>query len=273
MKQQSKTVQLPNIASVWMVWAVMIVLAVVFSSCKAPTFAGKGSTKKPPVDAGAGATGPGGNGFQGGPSGGPGNNGETPGSTPTPGSGGIDTVNGGTSVTVPMSISYDSTEGKCGELISFSNCYTGEFQYILKYPDGSSKDAVRFFNGTKGKTTVADACRCGQDNVIDLIISANGMTNPLVNWRFEVMASHAHPTDASDWKKFISSNGSPPLNDAIIYLGGFDHDLGNSTQNPWATDTREWNNRDDTRMIFTCQVEQCPKKGEGFKLTFKGQDN
>lgn len=267
MKNERFLVQLPEMASFWAVWLIMMGLAVAISSCKQPSFAGKGGGAKQPGNAeGRQATDN--------PPGGPGNP-ATPGQTPTPGSGVSVGDGSSTAATVPMDILYDSTE-------SGSGGYEGAFVFSIKYPvSGEEKQIVTFNGGSKGKVTVPGACICGQKSgELDLIIQANGIKQNLAAWRQAVNTSSNPPATGHDWQKWLKGSGVKTFAgvNAAVYLGGFDHlflssIFGGDACGIFACESeRKWNQRDDTRMIFVCHVDQCPNKEKDFQLKFMGQD-
>lgn len=266
MHNESNTPKLPDMAAFWTVWLIMIGLAAMMGSCKNNTFSG---------DAGVGVRGPATDSAR--P---PDTSTLQQSSSPPPASGtpvpggssggGITTVDGSAkAATVPMKILYNSKESGNGG-------YGGGFEFTLKMSSGDEKLAARFNAGTKGTAaSVPDACICGQVNNLELFITADGQKRNLQGWHSEVMTSHNAPGVGADWQIWLRSNPVKPLPvaNSAVYLGGFDHPFlfGQSCGN-FACDDRKWSNRDDTKVIFVCQVEQCPKGSTDFELRFNGMD-
>jgi hypothetical protein len=135
---------------------------------------------------------------------------------------------------------------------------------------------VSYNSGAKKSSKISDKpiCKCGEENTFDLIISAGGKEQNLTTWKEEVIASHAKPTNASDWAIFLEKNLPPAP--YTIYVGGFDHEFASNNwcaDSPFSCGTRKWNNRDDSMLIFSCNVSECPNGGANTTLKFNGQDN
>lgn len=270
MKNDRSQVDLPEMAAFWAVWLIMFGLAFAMSSCKSANFAGKGGGSNAPGTTNARPEGS--TPLQSGNNGGKpedGTNGTNGNNGNNGSNGGINTGDGtSTVVSVPMRILYNSTE-------SGSGGYDGGFEFAFKYQNGQEVMAARFNAGGKGEITVPSACACGQKNNIDLFITADGQKRNLQGWHNEVMTSHNHPETGSDWQSWLKSGSVKPLPDGnhALYLGGFDHIfLFGTSCGKFACDDRKWNNRDDTKIIFICQIDGCPDKEKGFELGFVGMD-
>jgi len=88
--------------------------------------------------------------------------------------------------------------------------------------------------------------------------------------------AHAKPTNAPDLLKFINKYPQFPQAAYTVYFAGFDHIfLGNQwcATSPFACDSRNWDNRDDNGVVFSCKVADCPNGGPGTELHFAGEDN
>ena len=238
----------------WTIWGLMFALAVAMSGCKEPGFKGKGNSGGAPGQFAQGNNGGGGN--TGGPNMAQGN------------PGGIDQAAGSSDIVmVPMTVKYEAKE-------SISGGYKGAFEITFKYETGEEKRAFSFNAGSKtAEVVVPAACGCGRVNNIDLLIQADGQRRNLQGWRQEVMTSHNPPASGSDWDNWLDKMKVKPAGLSTVYLGGFDHIFlfGQSCGN-FACDERKWNNRDDTKMLFICQLDQCPQKEQNFELKFIGMD-
>lgn len=168
---------------------------------------------------------------------------------------------------VPMVMYFDSSEG--------SGNYTGNFIYKVKRQGGLADLTLHTFkSGAKGEQVIPDACTCGRANQMDLLITADGKEKNIAGWRKEIIVSAKKPTEAGDWEGYLSSLASKKIPAHAIYLGGFDNAVLDE-QNKcgfFACDERKWDNRDDTRIVFACQVDQCAEKEKGFSLKFKDMD-
>ena len=244
----------------WTIWGLMVALAVAMSGCKEPGFKGKGNSGGLPGQFAQGNNGGGGNSAGGNTAGGP--------NMAQGNTGGIDTAAGSSDVVmVPMKVKYEAKE-------SISGGYKGAFDITFKYETGQEKHAFSFNAGASTtEIVVPAACSCGRVNNIDLLIQADNQRRNLQGWHQEVITSHNPPASGSDWDSWLDKLKVKPAGPSTVYLGGFDHIfLFGQSCGSFACDERKWNNRDDTKMLFICQLDQCPQKELNFELKFIGMD-
>lgn len=246
--------------------AAMATLVPLATSCKSTSF--KGYSEIGPRTAGSANGLPGGPGAQaplnpgsntsGNPGGNPGNN---PGVTDSPHA---------VIPTAPLQIAYDAHEA------DDNSRWTGTYVYSIQRGGGAPVQVLAYNSGATGTATVAGICQCGARNDLDLIITAGGLTQNLAAWQQQAMAGHAKPTNAPDLLKFINKYPQFPQAAYTVYFAGFDHIfLGNQwcANSPFACDSRNWDNRDDNGIIFSCKVADCPNGGPGTELHLAGEDN
>lgn len=172
--------------------------------------------------------------------------------------------------TAPLQIAFDAHEA------DDNSRWTGTYVYSIQRGGEAPVQVLAYNSGATGTTTVAGICQCGGRNDLNLIISAGGLTQNLTAWQQEAMAAHAKPTNAPDLTKFINKYPQMPQAKYTVYVAGFDHMfLGNSwcANSPFACDSRNWDNRDDNGIVFSCKVADCPNGGSGTELHFTGEDN
>ena len=209
-----------------------------------------------------------------------------PGADPTPQldeNGNPINIDGGTSSAkrVPLKMTYDLKEANDN-----SDYKNGTFEFSLKRISSSGSVSTKVLAlktltaGEVGKASIENICECEKENHFQLFIKADGQNKSLdTGWKSEVMAGHSKPSGADDWANFLkSSDASKEISSgdskSTIYLGGFDNVfLFGQSCGVFACDDREWNNRDNVRVILMCDVSQCPKREAGLSLKFKGQDN
>jgi hypothetical protein len=181
--------------------------------------------------------------------------------------GGLGTDGGTTGVvSVPLSIYYNSNDG--------TNVYTGPLAFSARRA-GIETPLVQFNGGAKSaKVDVPNFCQCGQKNEVELAIKVNGMQSTFASLKNITMASHAKPTDASDWEDYLDDI-KVPAGPQTVFFGGFDHIFlfgpkCNIAGFEFACDDPKWNNRDDTKVVFMCQISKCANGGAGTELRFTG---
>lgn len=241
-------------------------LSPVATSCKSTSF--KGSSEIGPRTAGSAPGLPGAPGSSGTPN--PGTP-ENPFSNPGGNPGTSSDLPHAVIPTAPLQIAYDSHEA------DDNSRWTGTYVYSIQRGGGGAPVQILAYNsGATGTATVAGICQCGARNDINLIITAGGLTQNLTAWRQEAIAAHAKPTNAPDLLKFINKYQQFPQAAYTVYFAGFDHIfLGNQwcATSPFACDSRNWDNRDDNGVVFSCKVADCPNGGPGTELHFAGEDN
>ncbi|MEY4630452.1 MAG: hypothetical protein RIQ81_572 [Pseudomonadota bacterium] len=231
------------------------VLALVPSSCQQNSFKGSGQTVRQP------GTAPGLRNSTSGASTG----GSTSGTDPRPG-----TTPNPDAPKCSLTIAYDSHES------DDNSKWTGTYTYSFQRSGEQPVKVLSYNSGAgKSKVTVPATCVCGDKNQVDLIIDAGGISQDLAAWNDPVIASHSAPSRAPDWQDFLGW-AKMSANPATVYLGGFDHEFLSSNwcgNVPFSCGSREWDNRDDSMVIFSCNIAECPGGGAGTELNFNGQDN
>ena len=230
-------------------WSVSLMMA----SCKSVGF--KGSSEIGPRNPGSN---------DGVPGGGPGSNG-----WPTNPASNLDMPNS-TTPTAPLQIAFDAHEA------DDNSKWAGTYVYSVQLGSSAPVQILSYNAGATGTASVAGICQCGVRNEFNLFISAGNLNQNLATWHQESMAAHAKPTNAPDLLKFINKYPQYPQAAYTVYFAGFDHIfLGTNwcANSPFACDSRNWDNRDDNGIIFSCKISDCPNGGAGTELHFIGEDN
>jgi hypothetical protein len=178
----------------------------------------------------------------------------------------------------PLIVHYDLQEATDN-----SNYKNGAYKFSLKRSGSSKTIPLQTFTaGAVGQASFEDLCRCEQTNEFELWIDAAGSNKSLHSgWKMEAMAAHSRPSadcsesDKKCWNYTLSKyNASLGDSQSTIFFGGFDSIfLFGDSCGAFACDEREWNNRDNVRLVFMCEVSKCPNKEKNLKLKFKGQDD
>lgn len=145
--------------------------------------------------------------------------------------------------------------------LSRSGAGTGQEVEVLSYSSTGSSSSLN-----KVIRQVDAVCGCGVKNEFKMNIFAENQTRDLAGWSSHLIVSQNKPTNASDWKDFLDDvENSYTTGQHTVFLGGFDH--GSS---PCGKSSPVWNDCDDSMIIFSCMIEQCPEGGTSTTLSFEG---
>lgn len=181
--------------------------------------------------------------------------------------------------TVPLKVIYQA-----GDSVDTID-YTGPFVFKLERADqpGVVTEIINTTSFGDGSTSASKTneipglCQCDQRNRFKMTINAREELD-VAKWQSQRMAMLARSANAisgaDDIRNWMVGRLGQNFNygQHTIIFGGFDHDwslFGGNSGN-WSSQGG-WNDNDDFKAIFTCQINQCPDgTGAGTTLEFIG---